>query len=78
LRSVQLCTPPNLHVTHHLVIICAHRENLPALLDAVCAELGANRPAVDPLRKGEFLVLHHADNKFAGLGSYRVDAAAPA
>jgi len=60
------------------VVICAHRENLPWLLDAACAELGADRPAVDPLRKGEFLVLHRADKKLAGLERYRADCAARA
>src|SRR5262249_1222372 len=52
------------------VIICAHRENLPLLLDAACAELGADCPPVDPLRKGEFLVLHRAHKKLAALERY--------
>jgi 8-oxo-dGTP diphosphatase len=42
------------------VIICAHRENLPVLVAAACAELGAGPPQGKPLRKGEFLVLHRA------------------
>jgi 8-oxo-(d)GTP phosphatase len=57
------------------VVICAHRENLPLLLDAACAELGADSPPVDPLRKGEFLVLHRADKKLAALERHRVDGA---
>ncbi len=47
------------------VVVCAHRENMPFLLDAACAELGADCPPVEPLRKGEFLVLHRADGKLA-------------
>ncbi len=47
------------------VIVCAHRENLPALLDAACATLGAGSPDGKPLRKGEFVVLHRADGKLA-------------
>jgi 8-oxo-(d)GTP phosphatase len=49
------------------VVICAHRENLPFLLAAACAELGADSPQARPLRKGEFLVLHRADGKLAGI-----------
>ena len=49
------------------VIICAHRENLSVLLDAACAELGAESPAGRPLRKGEFLVLHRAGGKLAAV-----------
>ena len=59
------------------VVICAHRENLPLLLEAACAELGADSRAVDPLRKGEFLVLHRADRKLAALERHRVDGAMP-
>jgi 8-oxo-dGTP diphosphatase len=54
------------------VVICAHRENLPLLLDAACAELGADSPPVDPLRKGEFLVLHRLDRKLAAVERYGV------
>jgi 8-oxo-(d)GTP phosphatase len=60
------------------VVICAHRENLPSLLDAACAELGADWPPVDPLRKGEFLVLHRADRKLAALERYGVSRIMPA
>lgn len=52
------------------VIICAHRENLPALLDAACAELGAENPAGRPLGKGEFLVLHRAAGRLAAAEVY--------
>ena len=55
------------------VVICAHRENLPLLLDAAYGELGADCPPVDPLRKGEFLVLHRADRKLAALERYSVE-----
>lgn len=52
-------------------VICAHRENLPSLLAAACAELGADRPpVVEPLRKSEFLVLHRAHGKLAALDRY--------
>jgi 8-oxo-dGTP diphosphatase len=52
------------------VVVCAHRENMPFLLDAACAELGAVCPPVKPLRKGEFLVLHRADRKLAAIDRY--------
>jgi 8-oxo-(d)GTP phosphatase len=60
------------------VVICAHRENLPLLFDAARAELGAERTPVDPLRKGEFLVLHRADKKLAALERYGVERVMPA
>jgi 8-oxo-(d)GTP phosphatase len=49
------------------VVVCAHRENMPFLLDAACAELGADCPPIEPLRKGEFLILHRADGKLAAI-----------
>ncbi len=49
------------------VVICAHRENLPALLAAACAQLGAAGPDDRPLRKGEFIVLHRDAGKLAGI-----------
>lgn len=55
------------------VVICAHRENLPVMLAAACAELGAEVPAVRPLRKAEFMVLHRADGKLAGVECYHPD-----
>jgi 8-oxo-dGTP pyrophosphatase MutT (NUDIX family)/phosphohistidine phosphatase SixA len=48
------------------VIVCAHRENMPVLLAASCAQLGAGEPAEPPLRKGGFLVLHRAAGRLAG------------
>jgi 8-oxo-dGTP pyrophosphatase MutT (NUDIX family)/phosphohistidine phosphatase SixA len=48
------------------VILCAHRENLPGLLAAACARLGAEVPAVRPLRKGAWWVLHAAAGRLAG------------
>ena len=41
-------------------LICAHRENLPALIDAAFGALGAAPPVAEPLRKGEFWALHSA------------------
>jgi 8-oxo-(d)GTP phosphatase len=52
------------------LVICGHRENLQVMLGAACAELGADLPAVRPLRKGEFLVLHRADGKLAAVECY--------
>ena len=46
-------------------LICAHRENLPVMLDAARAALGADHPAEPPLKrplsKGSFMVLQSAD-----------------
>ena len=55
------------------VIICAHRENLPVLLAAACAELGAEPPAGSPLRKGEFLALHRAGGRLIAAERYHPD-----
>jgi 8-oxo-(d)GTP phosphatase len=46
-------------------VVCAHRENLPPLLAAACAALGADPPPGGPLRKGDFWVLHVADGRLA-------------
>jgi 8-oxo-dGTP pyrophosphatase MutT (NUDIX family)/phosphohistidine phosphatase SixA len=54
------------------VVVCAHRENLPSLLDAIGAELGADFSGVSPLSKGEFLILHRAHGKLAALERYDV------
>jgi 8-oxo-dGTP pyrophosphatase MutT (NUDIX family) len=60
-------------------IICAHRENLPAIIGAACAELGAPLPEGDPLRKGEFLVLHRAEGGLAAIERHHpADADLPA
>jgi 8-oxo-dGTP diphosphatase len=45
------------------VVICGHRENLPAVLRWICESLGAPVPAGAPLRKGAFRVLHVADGR---------------
>ena len=47
-------------------VICAHRENVPVLLRAMCAQLGSPVPAGPPLPKGGFWVLHAAQEKLAG------------
>ena len=57
------------------VVICAHRENMPALLDAACAALGGQAPTGKPLRKAEFAVLHRAGGKLAALERYHPDGA---
>src|ERR1039458_9015504 len=44
-------------------VICAHRENMPVLLQALCARLGSPMPAGPPLRKGGFWVLHTAGER---------------
>jgi len=46
-------------------VICAHRENLPLLVAAASAALGAPPPGDHPLRFGEFWVLHAADGGLA-------------
>jgi 8-oxo-(d)GTP phosphatase len=56
------------------VLVCAHRENLPALLAAACAELGAPPPAGPPLRKAEFAVLHAADRKLVATERHQAGA----
>ncbi|HMH94565.1 MAG TPA: NUDIX hydrolase [Streptosporangiaceae bacterium] len=43
------------------VVVCAHRENLPLLLAAVCVRLGTRPPGGRALRKGRFWVLHVAE-----------------
>jgi 8-oxo-(d)GTP phosphatase len=47
-------------------VVCAHRENMPVLLAASCARLGAPPPEGPPLRKSGFLVLHRAAGRLAG------------
>jgi 8-oxo-(d)GTP phosphatase len=62
-----------LAATAEPVIICAHRENLPVLVAAACAELGTEPPAGGPLRKGEFLVLHRAGGRLIAAERYHPD-----
>jgi hypothetical protein len=45
------------------VVICAHRENLPAMLRWICESLGAPVPTGPPLRKGAFRALHVAGGR---------------
>jgi 8-oxo-dGTP diphosphatase len=54
------------------VILCAHRENLPGMLAAACARLGAVVPAGGPLRKGAWRVLHTAAGGLAGAEQHDV------
>jgi 8-oxo-(d)GTP phosphatase len=44
-------------------VICAHRENLPAILQWICERLGAPVPAGPPLGKGAFWALHAAGGR---------------
>jgi 8-oxo-dGTP pyrophosphatase MutT (NUDIX family) len=44
-------------------LICAHRENLPVIIDAAFSALGASPPSAEPLAKSEFWVLHSADGR---------------
>jgi 8-oxo-(d)GTP phosphatase len=55
------------------VVVCAHRENMPALLAASCDRLGAPPPEGPPLRKSGFLVLHRAAGRLAGSERYHPD-----
>jgi 8-oxo-dGTP pyrophosphatase MutT (NUDIX family) len=57
------------------VVICAHRENIPRMLSAVCDLLGAPVPAGRSLRKGEFWVLHRAAGRLAGAERHGPDPA---
>ena len=43
------------------VIVCAHRENLPLMIDAASAALQARSPSRPELPKGSFAVLQSAD-----------------
>jgi 8-oxo-dGTP diphosphatase len=45
------------------VVICAHRENLPAMLRWICESLGAPVPAGPPMRKGAFRALQVAGGR---------------
>jgi 8-oxo-(d)GTP phosphatase len=54
-------------------VICAHRENMPLLLEAACRQLGAEPPSGPPLRKAEFWVLHRADGKLVAAERHHPD-----
>jgi 8-oxo-(d)GTP phosphatase len=51
-------------------VVCGHGENLPPLLHAICARLGARRPKGPPLRKAAWWVLHAAGGSLAGAERY--------
>ncbi len=47
-------------------VLCAHRENIPLLLAALCGDLGTVQPGGPELDKGGFWVLHTANGGLAG------------
>ncbi len=58
-------------------VLCAHRENLPPLLAAICRDLGAVQPGGPELDKGGFWVLHTADGALAGAERHSPRPAVP-
>ncbi|HEY6297451.1 MAG TPA: NUDIX domain-containing protein [Streptosporangiaceae bacterium] len=58
-------------------VLCLHRENLPDVVAAACAALGAPAavPADPVLPKGGFLVAHAAAGELAGLERYDLSGA---
>ena len=54
-------------------VICAHRENLPLLLAAACAALGAAPPEDDGLGFTGFWVLHAADGALVAAERHHPD-----
>jgi 8-oxo-dGTP diphosphatase len=60
----------NLAAADQPAVICAHRENLPVLVAAACAELGTGPPPGKPLHKGEFFVLHRSGGRLAAVNRY--------
>jgi 8-oxo-dGTP diphosphatase len=56
---------------HIPAVICVHRENVPLLLAAVCARLGASPPEGSPLVKGGFWALHVAGGQLAAAERHR-------
>jgi 8-oxo-dGTP diphosphatase len=58
-------------------LICAHGENLPVLLAAICADLGASPPAGPSLRKAAWWVLHAAAGTLIAADRYDLAAAVP-
>jgi 8-oxo-(d)GTP phosphatase len=54
-------------------VICAHRENMPLLLEAACRQLRADVPTGPPLRKSEFWVLHRGDGELAAAERHHPD-----
>ena len=51
-------------------IVCVHRENLPAVIAAAYAALGAPGPADPALPKGGFWVVHAAGGRLAGMARH--------
>jgi 8-oxo-dGTP pyrophosphatase MutT (NUDIX family)/phosphohistidine phosphatase SixA len=56
------------------VVICAHRENLPAMLRWVCESLGAPVPAGPALRKGAFWALHVAGGRLISAEQHNLNS----
>ncbi len=54
------------------VLICAHRENLPVLLEAACRTLGAEPPHGAPLAKSAFWVLQSAGGVLISAEQHRL------
>lgn len=63
-----------LAVSGEPAIICAHRENLPAMIDAAFSALGASPPAAGPLGKSDFWVLHAADARLVAAERHGLSA----
>ncbi len=55
-------------------LICAHRENLPPLIEGALAALGGAVPEIPPLEKGAFLVLQSAAGSLASAERHDVGA----
>jgi 8-oxo-(d)GTP phosphatase len=56
-------------------LICAHRENLPAIIESAFTALGASPPPPDePLAKSEFWVLHSAAGRLVAAERHGVAA----
>jgi 8-oxo-dGTP pyrophosphatase MutT (NUDIX family)/phosphohistidine phosphatase SixA len=55
------------------VLMCGHRENLPAMLAGACRALHAEVPAGEPLPKGGFWVLHAAAGQLVCAEQHSLD-----
>lgn len=60
------CAAANAAAEDRPVVICAHRENLPLILESVCDRLGADTPPGPPLHKAGFWVLHRGNGRLIG------------
>jgi 8-oxo-dGTP diphosphatase len=58
-------------------LICAHGENLPVLLAAICTHLATSPPSGPSLRKAAWWVLHVADGTLLAADRYDLAAAVP-